>query len=535
MTTTGPRAVNPRAAHAENSYQRVGRLAEGHCIYRLNGDSYDTIQIQSIEITPIATRTLYSVPVQGDEQSYHANRYLVACNDPVYSAHCIAKQLQQLPEDKRLSYIAGCRELQPFFQRHGLKTATKRLDREICDLERGLGCAASSSSAVASGGGIPLYTMEERFRLSARQKNILPTGYSLPDLNIVDGCVVADGQPVLQATFDEQMRTFRWTRNVSLPGGQGVFEHASLAVYPDGGAGSGVVYLSREASPVQADIENSREQLHTFNAEAISPCLRKRDDSLEQADKNNLFRSKRDYTLTFDKEVWPEGEPWEGVKTPIDGGKLGLGIDHVTDENYQVQASRVYDLENVQKQINNKYGKNLDRLYRTTMAHAKDGTVVYIIRLHRASWIPFLAKDWSSGDADSNFNVKFKSELGVDVTLPCLFSELRLNIDTMFPDSSTAELYEYNPSMRGMKGNRHFVQIKEDQKDVRYFQDLRARVSRASSWFTCHHNKLPAPVTESLHNYAELSVTNLINFSLYNDQVVSVACELSSFDWHASR
>ena len=277
MTTTGPRAVNPRAAHAENSYQRVGRLAVGHCIYRLNGDSYNIVQIQSIEITSTVKRTLYSVPIQSEEQSYHANGYLVACNDPIYSAHCIAKQLQQLPEGKRLPYLTGCRELQPFFQRHGLKTASKRLNREIRDLERGLGCAASSSSSSSSrmaSGGIPLYTMETRFRLSARRQDLLPTGYSLPDLSIVDGCVVADGQPVLQATFDEQRRTFRWTRNVSLPGGQGIFEHASLSVYPDGGAGSGVVYLSRDASPVQVDIGNSREQLYTFNAQAMSPCPR---------------------------------------------------------------------------------------------------------------------------------------------------------------------------------------------------------------------------------------------------------------------
>ena len=537
MTTTGPRAVNPRAALAENSYKRVGRLAVGHCIYRLNGDSYDIVQIESLEITPSAMRSFYSVPVQSDEQSYHANGYLVACNDPVYSAHSIAKQLQQLPEDKRLPYLTGCRELQPFFQRHGLKTATKRLKREIRDLERGLGCAASSSSSsskVASGGGIPLYTMETRFRLLAQRKDILPTGYGLPDLTIVDGCVVADGRPVLQATLDDDMRTFRWTRSVLLPEGQGIFEHASLTVYPDGGPGSGVVYLSRDASPVQVDIENSREQLHTFNAEAICPCLREGDDNLNEADKNDLFRRNRNYTLTFDKEVWPEGETWEGIKTPIDGGTLRLGADQVTDEKYHVQTSRVYDLENIQQQINNRYGKNLDRLYRTTMTHAKDGTVVYTIQMHRASWIPFLAQDWSGGNTDSNFNVKFKDELGVNVTLPCLFSELRLNIDTLFPDSSTAELYEYNPRMRGAKGNRHFVQIKEIQEEVRYFQDLRARVSRASSWFTWRHNKLPAPVTESLHNYAELSVSNLIDFSLYNDQVVSVACELSSFHWHAS-
>ena len=534
MTTTGPRAVNPRAAHAENAYQRVGRLAVGHCIYRLHGDSYEIVQIESLEITPTAMHSLYSVPVQSDQQSYHANGYLIACNDPVYSARCIAKQLQQLPEDNRLPYLVGCRELQPFFQRHGLQTATNRLDREIRDLERAPWRAASSSSSsssrLASGGEIPLYTMQTRFGLTARRQDLLPTGYSLPDFSIVDGCVVADGQPVLQATFDERMRTFRWTRNISLPGGQRIFEHASLTVYPDGGAGSGVVYLSRDANPVQVDIENSREQLHTFNAVAICPCPREEDDSLHQADRNDLFRSNRDYTLTFDKEIWPEGKPWDGVKTPIEGGKVRIGATQVTDEDYAVQTSRIPDLDNLQQQINSKYEKNLDRLYRTTMTHAKDDTAVYTIQMHRASWIPFLASDWSSGNSDSNFNVKFKPELNVDVTLPCLFSELRLNIDTMFPDDSVAELYEYDPNMRGMKGNRHFVQVKLDQEEVRYFQDLRARVSRASSWFTTHNYKSPAPVTESLRNYADLSVSNLINFSLYSDQVVSVACDLSAFD-----
>lgn len=230
MTTTGPRAVNPRAAHAENSHQRVGRLAVGHCIYRLHGDSYEIVQIESLEITPTAMHSLYSVPVQSDEQSYHANGYLVACNDPVYSARCIAKQLQQLPEDNRLPYLVGCRELQPFFQRHGLQTATNRLDREIRDLERTPWRAASSSSLssssrLASGGEIPLYTMQTRFGLTARRQDLLPTGYSLPDLSIVDGCVVADGQPVLQATFDERMRTSAGHGTYRSPGGR---EHSSM-------------------------------------------------------------------------------------------------------------------------------------------------------------------------------------------------------------------------------------------------------------------------------------------------------------------
>ena len=166
----------------------------GHCIYRLHGNSYDIVQIESIERTPTAMHSLYSVPEQSDEQSYHANGYLVSCNDPVYSAQCIVKQLQQLPEDKRLPYLTGCRELRPFFKRHGIKAATERLEREIRDLSAsGRTASSASSSGMASEAGIPLYTMQTRFELSARRKDFLPTGYSLPDLSIVDGCVVANG------------------------------------------------------------------------------------------------------------------------------------------------------------------------------------------------------------------------------------------------------------------------------------------------------------------------------------------------------
>ena len=84
-TTTGLRAVEPRAAMRENPWAKVGHLAVGHVLYRLReGDcrKYDTVEIRSIHRTGVVSRTVHGIHLRQGLRSYHADGYLVALNYP---------------------------------------------------------------------------------------------------------------------------------------------------------------------------------------------------------------------------------------------------------------------------------------------------------------------------------------------------------------------------------------------------------------------------------------------------------------------
>jgi hypothetical protein len=443
MTTTGLRAIDPRAAQALNPFQQIGRLAVGHCLYRLNGNSYELVEITSIELSPQTDETLHRVALEGDVQSLHANGYLVACDDPLNSAKRTARLLQQLPKDQRLLYLVNQRQILPLLQKYSLQTIEDSLDREIRDLEHAPWrfCRNAASLRLRPSGGVPLDLLERRFRLTAYHEEKLPSGYILPDLNIVDGSVIADGQVVLRTVMDARARTFRWTRELPQ---QGVFEHACMRVYPHGKAGSGVVYLTADADP---DDIGAKPTTLSFRALAISPSkiatpkTTSNDGSFEVADT---------LSLTIDKTVWPPDTNWNTVKDPTSGGTIELGT-YTSPGGYSVPTARIPSLDDIQTKINQAKGRNLEPLYRCVSTRSEAGNPIFTVEINRAAWLPFLADGGTSG---SNFGLKFQSKLGVDAQLPCLFEELRIEQDLFWPEDSKAVLFEYNAKMRGMKGNR---------------------------------------------------------------------------------
>ncbi|PWY96530.1 hypothetical protein BO94DRAFT_570823 [Aspergillus sclerotioniger CBS 115572] len=519
-TTTGLRAVDPRAAHALNPFQRVGRLAVGHCIYRLHEGLYQVVELTSIDIMPHATQPLYRVSLRGDVQYHHANGYLVACNDPVYSARSIADQLQHLPPDERQAFLASCKELSPIFRQHDIQTIKTRLDREIYDLQHAPWRLSLDKQPLSWTPRGSLNMIEGRFQLTACHEKLLPFGYQLPDLVVVDGRIVVDGQVIMHTACDENARTFRWTRKIPH---QHIYEHAYLRVYPNGASGSGVVYLTVDADP--RDVHATAD-VHPFRALAICPTQ----ESAQQTGEGPMpFTADHTFQLQFDKEVWPADVPdWNGVKSPVDGGNIIFG-SVTTEEGYSIQTARIPLLDDLQQKISKNYNRSLEPLYRATQTYLKNGNVLYTVQMHRASWMPFLAENWNK---DNNFNVTFKSELNVDLTLPCLFQELKVEINALFPSKNKAVLLEYNPSMRGMKGNRHYVSVTKAHSEVEFFQRVRAKISRAfvespeqSLWSLTANDRQPAEATAHLDQYQSLDVPSLIDHHEYNDQTVHNATQ----------
>lgn len=127
-----------------------------------------------------------------------------------------------------------------------------------------------------------------------------------------------------------------------------------------------------------------------------------------------------------------------------------------TEEGYQVPTARIPILDDLQEQINQKYGKSLEPIYRVFYSKSKAGNSQFTVQFHRAAVIPFLA---DQGFDDGVFELGFQSQLGLDLTLPCLFRELQVEIDLIFPEDSRAVAFEYDPGMREMKGNRYAYTI----------------------------------------------------------------------------
>ena len=91
MTTDGWKAILPSIAQEENAFRHPLPLTQGDILYRIcpNGE-YETVKIQKILSRPsYEGEIVYDVHIVEGQANYHANRFLVAFNYPVYTAQRI--------------------------------------------------------------------------------------------------------------------------------------------------------------------------------------------------------------------------------------------------------------------------------------------------------------------------------------------------------------------------------------------------------------------------------------------------------------
>ncbi|KAG9254830.1 uncharacterized protein F5Z01DRAFT_673975 [Emericellopsis atlantica] len=107
FTTTGPRAINPATATAENSSAKIGHLREGDVLLRLNHDrsGYDKVKIATITRDGAKCSTVHGLHLaKGSDggHRYHANGYWVGENYPQLTIKGLLNKYHTMtPADQR--------------------------------------------------------------------------------------------------------------------------------------------------------------------------------------------------------------------------------------------------------------------------------------------------------------------------------------------------------------------------------------------------------------------------------------------------
>jgi hypothetical protein len=237
------------------------------------------------------------------------------------------------------------------------------------------------------------------------------------------------------SSHDLEARTFKWTREIA---GAKTFEHGMLRVYQDGLTGYGTVFVTSESSPTRV----SKDMLHTFDVRA-KPAF-----GAKTKAEGKGYVGLDKYKLTVDRAEWPADTERTEVQDPLELGDFTYGYFDQGDKA-TIPYVQFPLLDELQRSINQNFDKELDELYRVECATLEDNTFRATVRFHHAATVPLIS---DSGDDVKTFDVKFP-DLGISLTLPCLFQEFYINLD-IFGDFSYGALYEFDPDMRGGKGAR---------------------------------------------------------------------------------
>ncbi|GLA90141.1 hypothetical protein AtubIFM56815_005699 [Aspergillus tubingensis] len=532
-TTTGLRAVDPEAAKANNPLARLGKLRKGHFVFRLHGEpgnyAYETVEIQSIQVSHLSEQTIYSVLLWAGEQSHHANGYLVAIDDPTKSIESTARALRTLPTAKRLSLIASFHELGSTFREHDIQSIHERLSFELFGsyekIERGQITRSEIFPTLVSPSdqlkamkynprqlpnGVPLDRVERKFSLRAKGDRSLPSTYKLPEVSVIDGCILVEGKPQMRCKLNRHRRCFQWTRRVR----ENMFEHGVLSLYSHGLSGKGVVLLSTTDKPQNCPKQDVQafEALPTSVAEDIELFHTKRQACGKRNGDEGEYIPVINVSMQYDKGTWAPDEPIDKPKDPISGMDVQWGFLYPPDGS-QTTETRVPILDELRNRLNEKYNREFERLYDSWEVILDDGRTRATVEFNLASVVPFIS---DAGMDVNTLNVNFKSQLGIDITLPILFQSFYIDYDVDLRTVKGA-IFDYNPLMRDTKGDRHFICGTSDIDDSEIY-DMRLKTSRAfadcanlTAPTSVTSALQPADVTEQLHLLQEPNVDELLN------------------------
>ncbi|RAL04454.1 uncharacterized protein BO80DRAFT_485021 [Aspergillus ibericus CBS 121593] len=538
-TTTGLRAVDPETAKTSNPLAHIGPLKEGHVLFRLTGFpesyAYETVEIGSIQVGYPSEQTVHSVLLWAGQQSHHANGYLVATNDPTQSVESTARALRSLPPKKRLSVLASFHDLDSTFRKHDIQTIHQRLNFELFGsyekMKQGqfsrseiFPCLVSPSDQLKAmegnprqlPNGIPLDRVQRTFSLHTNRTGQLPSGYKLPEVSVIDGCILVNGEPQIRCKLKRHRRTFQWTRKVQ----ENMFEHGVLSLYYHGLSGKGVVLIS----PTSDARHYSKQDVQPFQAMPKSVAddaqrLRlKQKTNQKDSDDEGEYIPLITVSMQYDKASWPPDTPRDEPQDAISGMDVEWGFLYPPDGS-QTTQTRIPVLDQLRDQLNERYGRDLGRLYDSWEVPLDDGRIRATVEFNLASVVPFIS---DAGMDVNTFNVSFQSQLGIDITLPILFQSFYIDYDQDLY-KVTGAIFDYNPMMRDTKGDRHFICGTSDINDSE-IRAMRSKASRAYAAYanpavpmSCTPELQPAVVTEQLHRAQEGTVDELLNPPGYDE------------------
>lgn len=457
-TPTGLRAVDAEAAQSINPHQRIGKLAVGHIVFRLQGGEYAAVEIKSIEQLKESTfDRIYNLVLPGEQQTYHVHGYLVDTNSPSSSLRQAMDILRKVPGSRRLGLLSYCKELWSMFQKFEVQSIYRRLNWELFgqynspdgedpvveDSRQRLSFEdhIKTGGALSTPKGVLVERLTRGFSLTPHHPSRIPAGYELPSLGLVDGYLLVQDHVQLRSTYDPRQRCFRWTRELQK---QRLFEHGVIEIHSRAISGTGVIYLSSESEA--QDVSSGDQDIHPFEAHARSLETL----NTNEQDPGDEWHTFGQYHVTLDQSVWPPEDPDRTEpEDPVDGGVLEDGF-LTSPDGVKTRMLHIPLLEQLRDQINQQFGQNLGAFYKV-IPHSRGELDSFTVIFNRAPLIPFISD--AGLDVEKTFRVGFQSDLGIDVTLPVLYQQMTITFDYMYY-GFTGYLFEYDPTKRGYKGNR---------------------------------------------------------------------------------
>ncbi|KAI3005469.1 hypothetical protein CBS147345_7540 [Aspergillus niger] len=439
-----------------------------------------------------------------------------------------ARALRALPPKKRLSLLASFHELSSTFTKNDIQAIHERLNFELfgsygkreedpitrSEIFPALVSPSDQLKAMKYNprqlpNGVPLDRVERRFSLHAKGDGNLPSAYKLPEISVIDGCILVDGEPQMRCKLNQHRRTLQWTRKVQ----ENVFEHGVLSIYYHGLSGKGVVLITATDAPQNCSKQDIQafEALPTSVAEDTQLLHSRRQIGERDSDDEGEYIPLITVSMQYDKSTWAPGEPLDKPKDPMSGMDVQWGFSYPPDGS-QTTATRIPVLDDLRDQLNEKYNRKFDRLYDSWEIVLDDGRIRATVEFNLASVVPFIS---DAGMDVNTLNVNFKSQLGIDITLPVLFQSFYIDYDVDLRTVKGA-IFDYNPLMRDTEGDRRFICGISDIDDSEIY-DMRLRASKAYADCadltapTASTSALqPAKVTDQLHLLQEPTVDELL-------------------------
>ncbi|KAJ3529746.1 hypothetical protein NM208_g9620 [Fusarium decemcellulare] len=501
-TTTGLRAVNPQAAMKQNPWAKIGRLAVGHILYRHKENpsavhEYELVEVKSIGRTPPEKQIVFALGLNNGVRSHHVNRYLVNVNDPEIRIDDVSAMLSKFPATDQMRILSSTRDLNPMLQTFDTQTIWERLQIELFEAKSQAMSPWKSStySAPFSSPGARAHILQNKsithltrsYKLTPIEPVPRMPIKGLPGMKLIDGNLLLDDEVQSCSAINERNRSVSWTRKIA---DKEVYEHGRVEVFAGNETGSGSILYSSEVDPRsldQGDIikftvssstipaaepKSSWFPMSLFSSESPATALR------------GGITSKWDMTL--DRKEWKRGEKREKPQDPVKFGTVFTGT-HVIPEDVNIFAGTVPILDEILEAINKDRKSNgkqtLDSLYTsflnrvTEMDEDGDTSVVErrFIKVNESSTLMFLSDQ--GPESTSPFNLTFKKNLGIDVTLPVLFQSMYF--DPNFEgDEVFGGLFVHDPTMRENKGSRYFLHGTWQDQVFGNKADYRLRVSK---------------------------------------------------------
>lgn len=379
----------------------------------------------------------------------------------------IAKMLDTIPPQNRVSMLRALQELSPLFERFGIATVMDRFHEELHKESTGSITrlyTVNSNSLADPSHRMVRFIPEE---IPGENYEDMPT--PLPHLTLREGVASIDDKICENVTLDKQ--TIYWTRKLE---GHQIFEHGLLQIDSISAAHGRISYSRDIGNLVPASITEKQffafalhldsppSYLDTVSSDSPPPVYSGQRTLADGTGRKNPLLPPKTHNMIFGRDHWKAGEIH--LSDPLPFGSIELAFYRQEDgaEHSPNLVATVPALDDLFCTINHNFTDpkvgQLEQFYTTARVKSKDGKGTEKIRIamtrHALELLYEIQDPRLEMEEDKNpHRVTFKNNLNTDVSLGMLFSSLEF---TLGPDHTTAtgSIWEYDPRTATRQGTR---------------------------------------------------------------------------------